>query len=133
MLWELPQMIVGYLLIALYKIFMNCRQDIKLTKFREVWVVRLEKHIYWGISMGGIIILGIPEKYEANYTDEPWGKELVNHEYGHTFQSKWLGWLYLIVIGLPSIIACTVLSSNRYQTFYTERWANWLGSRKGLF
>ena len=34
-----------------------------------------------------------------------WHKDhTIKHEYGHTIQSKWLGWLYLLVIGLPSII-----------------------------
>lgn len=28
----------------------------------------------------------------------------IKHEYGHTIQSKYLGWLYLIIIGLPSIV-----------------------------
>lgn len=60
---------------------------------------------------------------------------LLVHEYGHTVQSLILGPLYLLVIGLPSVIWLRTprLSRRRrdagssYYAFYTERWANHLG------
>ena len=52
----------------------------------------------------------------------------VKHEYGHTIQSLILGPLYLIVIGIPSIIWAAThkkLASNKsYYWFYTESTAN---------
>ncbi len=64
-------------------------------------------------------------------------EKLLVHEYGHTVQSLILGPLYLVVIGLPSVIWMKTprLSRRRsaqrisYYSFYTERWANYLGER----
>lgn len=59
--------------------------------------------------------------------------ETLKHEQGHTKQSYILGWLYLLVIGLPSIIWCNCFEEYRkkhnvsYYDFYTEKWANKLG------
>ena len=52
------------------------------------------------------------------------------HEWGHTRQSRLLGPLYLIVIGLPSAIKCKFESDpTRYHAFYTERWADEISKR----
>ncbi len=53
---------------------------------------------------------------------------LIRHELGHSKQSLILGWLYLLVVALPSVIWfylhkwCKFKRS--YYWFYTERWAN---------
>ena len=56
-------------------------------------------------------------------------KESIEHECGHSRQSDILGPLYLIVIGIPSIIhnivhaVCSKLGLNwDYYKFYTEHW-----------
>lgn len=62
---------------------------------------------------------------------------LLVHEYGHTIQSAVLGWLYLPVIAIPSVLwyALPVCRNYRktkhysYYTFYTERWANHWGQK----
>lgn len=59
------------------------------------------------------------------------------HEYGHTVQSVILGPLYLIVIGLPSMLWCMLpvcrgyrkRNGVSYYVFYPERWANYLGEK----
>ena len=59
------------------------------------------------------------------------------HEYGHTVQSIILGPLYLIVIGLPSMLWCMLpvcrnyrqRNGKSYYVFYPERWANYLGEK----
>lgn len=62
--------------------------------------------------------------------------ETLKHEKGHIKQSYILGWLYLIVIGLPSIIWCKCFANYRakrnipYEWFYTEKWADKLGKVK---
>ena len=60
-----------------------------------------------------------------------WGdEETLKHEKGHTKQSYYLGWLYLLVVGLPSLIWCGCFGEYRkkhnksYDTFYTEKWAD---------
>lgn len=64
--------------------------------------------------------------------DEIYNRTLV-HEYGHTIQSLILGPLYIIIIGIPSMIWLSLFSSYRiknsvsYFEFYTEDIANKLG------
>lgn len=64
------------------------------------------------------------------------GQKTLDHEYGHTLQSVILGPLWLIVIGLPSIIWCGAFARYRektntdYYAFYTEKWADKLGKVK---
>lgn len=56
------------------------------------------------------------------------------HEYGHYKQGLILGWLYLIIIGVPSLLWCWIIhplinkfKRINYYSFYTEKWANKLG------
>lgn len=59
------------------------------------------------------------------------------HEYGHTIQSLLLGPFYLLVIGIPSMVwfraprlqKLRVQKQIPYSAFYTERWADWLGTK----
>ena len=60
----------------------------------------------------------------------------VLHEYGHTRQSRILGPLYLLVVGLPSIIWAGCFENYRkkhnisYYSIYPENWADKLGGVK---
>lgn len=85
-------------------------------------VVRRSFFLRGGISLGQYIIVN------------QWMREDdIKHEYGHSIQSRYLGWLYLIVIGLPSLLwavlygRVTRQSYNGYYKFYTEKWADKLG------
>lgn len=60
--------------------------------------------------------------------------DIIKHEYGHSKQSLILGPLYLIVIGIPSLLhnivhyLCYKIGIKwDYYKFYTEAWANKLG------
>ena len=115
-IWELPQNLLGLLLRAIYK-----GED---TEYKDV-VVRRSRSMLGGISLGRYIIVG-------DYASE----KTVMHEYGHCLQSRRLGWLYLLVIGLPSIIWAGLYgrvfkqTENGYYRFITERWADKLGNVK---
>ncbi len=64
-------------------------------------------------------------------------RRLLVHEFGHTLQSALLGWLYLPVIWLPSVIWFSVPALRKwrretgysYYNFYTESWANRWGEK----
>ena len=64
-------------------------------------------------------------------------RPLLVHEYGHTMQSAVLGWLYLPVIALPSMLWYSLPAARKwrrkkhysYYRFYTEAWANRWGER----
>jgi len=58
-------------------------------------------------------------------------KETIQHEYGHSKQSLYLGPLYLIIIGIPSftmnlLTRMGVLSNERYYKRWPENWADQL-------
>ena len=61
------------------------------------------------------------------------GDEMARHEYGHTVDSQLWGWLYLPVIGLPSLISQALGLSpkarHRHDDFWAERRADRLGKR----
>lgn len=73
------------------------------------------------VSLGTYIFL-CPAHWE--------NKTVLLHEKGHTKQSYILGWLYLPIIGLPSLIWCGFFEKYRkkhgisYYSFYTEKWAD---------
>ena len=73
-----------------------------------------------GISLGSVIILGSRYYDDGSDIDE-------RHEWGHIRQSQYLGPLYLLVIGLPSILWAALYRGDAkgyYTGFYTERWAD---------
>ena len=56
----------------------------------------------------------------------------IKHEYGHTIQSLYLGWFYLFIVGVPSIIRASIwnhykLEDKRYYEGFPENWADLLG------
>ena len=63
-------------------------------------------------------------------------EETLRHEKGHQAQSRMLGWLYLPIIGIPSLIWAGCFGWYRkkynvsYYDFYTESWADQLGGVK---
>lgn len=118
-LWQLPQCLVGLLLSFYYKGNVHARE---VTRHFSPDVYRSTK-MNGGISLGYYVIIN---QFASLQT--------LKHELGHCKQSLYLGWLYLIVIGLPSL-AWAIIHSNfksvrdkhDYYWFYTERWANRLG------
>lgn len=63
-------------------------------------------------------------------------EDTIKHEQGHTKQSRILGPLYLIVVGIPSALWCHLGEAYRkkynvsYYDFYCEKWADELGGVK---
>ena len=45
-------------------------------------------------------------------------------------QSQKLGWFYLFIIGIPSILNAWLRFTKCYYDFYTEKWANKLANLK---
>lgn len=124
--WCLPQTLVGLILklITKSKKQLFCFNN----KIYEIYQTSLNN--FGGISLGKYIII-------ENYMNSEY---VIKHEYGHQIQSFILGPLYLLVIGLPSLLWCLFIQDfiNRkrvkkgkerisYYEFYTEKWANKLG------
>ncbi len=107
-IWCFPQQLVGFLVK-------------KFTKARKQ-VDHYEFSVKCGsISLGTYVFL----------CPAHWGSEdTLRHERGHTKQSYMLGWLYVPIILIPSMIWAGCFNWYRkkynvsYYSFYTEKWAN---------
>lgn len=124
--WQLPQHLLGLLLI----LFSRAKKD----EIEGIQYWRAPKLFNAGISLGNYIIM------DETYHKRP--KYLVvmlKHERGHSKQSKYLGPLYLIVVGLFSITRNIwqrvfhktpgthrewVKEMSWYYNGYPENWAN---------
>ena len=110
-LWCLPQNLLGFCFLL-------------FTKARKVG-----EHYEYDINCGSVTL--------GDYIflcPQHWKDEIVlKHEKGHQLQSHKLGWFYLLVIGIPSIIWASCFENYRkkhnvsYFSFYTEKWADKLG------
>ena len=116
-LWQLPQNLVGLLLVSILK----PEDCYEMEGVRLCYASRMKG----GISLGRYVIIN--DKFmDYNGNTE-------RHELGHARQSRLLGPLYLIVIGIPSLIWAAWWNSGRgvsYYSFYTEKWADALGDVK---
>jgi hypothetical protein len=112
-LWEQPQTALGAAVLLVR------------------WACGLVERVEWAggralvLSRGGGVSLGLFVFY--NGRESRWfypGSGTREHEYGHTFQSRWLGPLYLLLVGIPSF------GRGTYAVVYRE----WTGRRwRGYF
>lgn len=114
-LWQFPQnmlalCIEGILCQAAY------REDIKA----DGNTVIVNNTLPSAMSLGDYLFLNLDSSELA-----------IKHECGHSKQSDILGPLYLIVIGIPSVLhnivhyLCSKIGIKwNYYSFYTESWAN---------
>lgn len=110
--WQAPQNIVGLITYNCYKGYEVCTKETCGDCIR----CKVANNMPGGITLGNYIIVN--------------NVKHLNHELGHTRQSKILGPLYLLVIGLPSALHAGVFNSSdckgnpnkRYYDFYTEHW-----------
>ena len=118
-IWQLPQHIIAYaIMIVNHK---SIKQMVNKDGIRYYLVKHLSN---CGISLGNYIFLDADGNYD---------NIIVRHEYGHQIQSLMLGPLYLIVIGLPSIIG-NIINVIKYKYFrkyydpdfyYKQPWEAW--------
>ena len=106
-IWCLPQNLLGLIVSLFVRKHYHGKHETA-----NVYIV---PHFSYGFSLGEYIV--------------SWSESAVPHEYGHTRQSHILGWLYLLVIALPSMIWClvihkTIAKKKPYSWFYTEKWAD---------
>ena len=111
--WELPQNILGAIVKKIFK-----AKYLGHYGYADVYAWDVKG----GMSLGSHI-----------FVHKDMGKDTIKHEHGHTIQSRYLGWFYLLVIGLPSFLWAWFGNGYRkktgksYYSFYTESWADKLG------
>lgn len=116
-IWQLPQNICGI-------VWRNIKKDSIITEVGNSIASSVNAKVYL-MRAGGGVTLGKYIFISQTYQDQ--GK-VIKHECGHVKQSKMLGPLYLIVIGVPSIlhawlndyIGCDKKHKEGYYHFYTE-------------
>lgn len=121
-IWQLPQNLLGLIMILI----MQPENKYKLDNGN---IVYFAKRMSGGISLGKYSI--ITDYCHRTNLDVLLNQDVVKHEsIGHGIQSRILGWFYLLVIGLPSIIWAGLYGSiipetkNGYYKWYTESWAD---------
>ena len=120
--------------------------------FVYLWYFKSPHTYYRGVvrtvwPRGGGVSLGMffftPHEPDANdkstyaVAERQYCEEVAVHEYGHTIQALFLGPLYLIVIGIPSIFWASSKRMQRlraeknipYSRLYCEKWASRLGEK----
>lgn len=114
--WQLPQLIAAFI----YYWYLKSKDEILDTCTCQGAIVFIKRKSCGSVTLGSRIFLS------PRATDTT-----VRHEWGHTRQSLILGPLYIIIIGIPSIIwAAThksIAPNKPYDWFYTESTANKLG------
>lgn len=128
-IWQLPQNIVGFIITRFA--FFICTYMYARDKAVKIYFMPFFNS---GVSLGNYIILDNAHLYISECELDI----VIGHEYGHQKQSVYLGPLYLIVIGIPSIIRNVYdrfIHKNKsysyrekwYYTGYPENWADKLG------
>ena len=128
-IWELPQNALGFIVKKVCKAthLITYRKDAIVYSWRGSAGMSLGKYIFVPFTSEDFVPLGPYFIMSDNMS------RYVRHEYGHTIQSKYLGWFYLLIIGLPSLIWSQCFEWYRrktgkdYYDFYTEKWADKLG------
>ena len=131
LIWQLPQYLLGHLIARL----LHSTKDTEMSKtFNGLSTVYTCKQSI-GVSFGPVIIYGTEFK-----TPDDMPQCTNHHEHGHARQSQYLGPLYLVIVGLPSIIM-NLMSTysilygtgqfyNNYYNRFPENWADNLGGVK---
>ena len=118
-LWQLPQHLLGLLLILVTRAQYHHTITWKDTSVRIYRV----GNVRWGISLGKYVILG-----------SGYGKVTERHELGHSVWSLKLGPIYLPVIGILSAIVANLIGSRLlkrdYKWYYTQ-WVEAVADREG--
>lgn len=117
-LWQLPQNVIGLIYLLLTRLYGTNR---KITVQDDDAVVSTLSRGGGSVSLGKFIFISS----RANSLT-------LSHELGHYKQSKMLGPLYLLVIGIPSICWAGLrrwgfFRKRSYYSFYPESWADKLG------
>ena len=135
--WGFLQSLAG-LLIMLYARALGAKSE----SYRHAVLTRIDggdKRLRWigCVSLGMYIFVSAPLKLEGEQPERL--QRVIRHEYGHTVQSLILGPLYLIAVGIPSLIWCGYYNSKKakplrergvgYYDRYPEGWATRCGEK----
>lgn len=127
--WGILQTLLGLIVFLLH---------IKNKHYSYYGAIVTEWESRSSVSLGCFVFVTKEPYFADKLPDIPvdeLSSKLLVHEYGHTIQSLILGPLYLIAMGIPSTLWGFLPSAAKkrktkklsYFSFFTERWANYLG------
>lgn len=119
-LWQLPQNLVGLIMSKVCK----CEEIYSVPNKVYFYVAQKFNSNWSGVSLGNYIIFSSHHNADDNS---------IKHEHGHQKQSSYLGWLYLILIGLPSFVGNLYdriahkkwTIKERIKWYYNQPWEKW--------
>lgn len=115
-IWQFPQSLIA----LIYREYLDGKGMILAIEYYKGVIIYYTKDTVGNVSLGDSIFISATAS-----------GRIIKHEWGHTRQSLILGPLYLIVIGIPSIIWASVhkkiAPDTSYFNFFTEKWADKLG------
>ena len=97
-IWQLPQNLLGLILLLFYK---HEKEYHRLNGRTFYYTTEMSS----GISLGNYIIMNRDDREDG-----------MRHEYGHSIDSRRYGPIYLLVIGLPSLLG------NIYDRIFHRKW-----------
>lgn len=111
-LWQLPQSLTGLFMLIYFKI---CG-DLELISYEKLCFAYKSNFMRGGISLGNFAFVsnGLSKRKES----------IAHEQLGHTWDSKLMGPLYLLIVGLPSILNAAFKFTKCYYDWYPEKWAN---------
>lgn len=104
-LWQFPQNLLGLIVIKLGKAN-------RYWQHTRIYTCHL---FYAGVSLGKYIVFDNRREIDDND---------VKHEMGHQKQSLYLGWFYLLIIGIPSVIGNLLYRIKKFN-YYNQPWEKW--------
>lgn len=113
-LWQLPQNIMGLLAVVALGAYKDTYES-------DPAIYVHYRGFFSSVSLGGFIIVN-----GHKYTERT-----VLHEIGHQRQSRILGWLYLPLIGLPSLIGNILHRFIKFD-YYRQPWEAWADRLGGV-
>ena len=128
--WEMPQLWLGYM-VSQWRLLVGQVDGVQYLG-GVTFVVDQERHdgMSMGLSLGCFVNIWISDAVEADFEKQVrfHSGQLFMHEFGHTVDSLRWGWLYLLVVGIPSYLSqvaeLVTHGRHQHQHLYAERWAN---------
>lgn len=118
--WELPQTLVGWL-YSLGRVFAGQVDRVDVLG-GITFATKSDCSYGMGVSLGTFVDLWAGPWMRGEGESFVLGSQLCMHEFGHTADSQRFGWLYLPVIGLPSLLSA--YGKGDHNIFWTETRAN---------
>ena len=117
LVWDFPTFLLGGIIWLV-----NCRKAKRKSQDGISYYLLNSGNPVYGVSLFPFVFL--TPQHENRIT--------IHHEWGHEIQAMILGWLYLIVIGIPSGLSNTRLAgfiglshSSEYDYYWRFPWERW--------